>query len=245
MKKLFLIIPTVILIAACSKSPIGPAVSSFALSSSTTCPTGTTGTTTCASTSNGGATSVSTAQTGVVSTRAGDTGVTSVNVSTGVNSSVSGASNSASASTGGSSSGSTSSLPTVRLSNHYTSSEGATAASGYFDFSAGVEVIFTNIASGDFGFRGASKTNIMFGSGVDFTGLGCLKLLTATSIDSVTSVSKDGFVTGLGTGSNTETDFVNKCIAVQSIEGKYYVLQIIRFDTAAVPTWIEFKWKAL
>jgi len=75
--------------SACSKSPLGPSMSSMAISTSPS--TSTTAATTCvSSTSGGGSTSVNTVLTGVVSTQQGDTGVSSMDVSTGVSASVSG-----------------------------------------------------------------------------------------------------------------------------------------------------------
>ncbi|MFH1075207.1 MAG: hypothetical protein V1752_08990 [Candidatus Firestonebacteria bacterium] len=103
MKKLagFLSIPVLVVLAvfACSKSPVGPSMSSMSISANST---STTVTTTCTTTSGGEATSVSTSQTGTVSTQTGNTGVESVNGSTGVNSS-----GTSSASTGSTSTDST------------------------------------------------------------------------------------------------------------------------------------------
>jgi|GEM_PF-2309119 len=223
-------------VSACSKNPVGPAMPSMSISAASTSTTAATASVT--SGNGSGETSVSTAQTGSVTARPGDTGVTSVYASTGVNSAVAGSS---SASAGGVAA---SNYPTIRLTNHYTSSGGL---SGYFDFSAGKEVLFSGISSGDLGFRGTSNTNITFGSGMDFGGPGGLKLLGNTDISTVTSVTMDGFLSGLGNGVDTpESYFLGKCIAVSSQEGKIYIIQITGFDPKpSFPTWIEFKWKAL
>lgn len=81
-----------IFLAACSKNPAGPSMSSMSISLASTS-TSTTGTTTCSTTSNGsGATSVSTSQPGTVSTQIGNNGVTSSLGSSGVSSGSSGGS---------------------------------------------------------------------------------------------------------------------------------------------------------
>ena len=235
---LFLLAGVLAVLSGCGNNPIGPTPSMSISAASTSA---TAATTSVSSNNAGGASSVSSAQTGSVSTRSGDTNVSSVYVSTGVNSSVSGGS---SASASGNSGASTFNNTTVRLSNHFISSGGP---SGYFDFSAGIEVPSSGITSGDIGFRGTSNTNITFGSGMDFGGAGGLKMLGNTDINSVTSVTMDGFLGGLGNGVDTpESYFLGKCIAVSSQEGKIYIIQITGFDSKPnYPAWIDFKWKAL
>lgn len=89
----------VFVFSACSKSPVGPAVSSMSISASTT---SSLSSTICVTSNGGGATSVSTQQANTVSTQTGDTGVANAYVSTGVNSSVNNGSTSNGNSTGSS-----------------------------------------------------------------------------------------------------------------------------------------------
>ena len=84
----FIVLVFAVVFSACSKSPVGPSMSSMSISTSPS--TSTTAATTCVSSTSGGSTSVNTVLTGVVSTQQGDTGVSSIDVSTGVSASVSG-----------------------------------------------------------------------------------------------------------------------------------------------------------
>lgn len=93
MKKLTLIICAVFvagfIFSACSKSPVGPSMSSMLIGANGAS-SSSSSSTICVTSNSGGSTAVNTQQTSTVSTQTGDTGVTSVDVSTGVSSGISG-----------------------------------------------------------------------------------------------------------------------------------------------------------
>ena len=91
-------IMAIFVFSACSKSPVGPSMSSMSIGANGAA-SSSSSSTNCVTSNSGGSTSVNTQQTSTVSTQTGDTGVTSVNSSTGVSSSMIGTANSGNTST--------------------------------------------------------------------------------------------------------------------------------------------------
>ena len=137
-----------IVFSACSKSPVGPSMSSMSISAAST---STTITTTCTTSNSGGATSVSTQQTSTVSTQSGNTGVTSVNASTGVSSGISGGSSTGTSGSG--TSGNTGSALSVKI---YSTLSAATAGL------QSITISTSTIPTFSLNYSGIAGTNIWF-----------------------------------------------------------------------------------
>ncbi|OGF45854.1 MAG: hypothetical protein A2452_08190 [Candidatus Firestonebacteria bacterium RIFOXYC2_FULL_39_67] len=104
------------ILSACSKSPVGPSMSSMSIGANAAS-SSSSSSTICVTSNSGGSTSVNTQQTSTVSTQLGDTSVANVNVFTGVSSGITGGGSSASASGNGSA---TNTGSTLNLTFHTT-----------------------------------------------------------------------------------------------------------------------------
>jgi len=217
--------------SACSKNPVGPSMSSMAISANATSSTGSTVCTT-SSGNGGGATSVNTVQTNTVSTQSGDTGVSSVDASTGVNSAESSGSSNVQVQT--------SVTRTAVLHNHYTAYLDA-STSGYFDFSAGRELPFTSLSAGDFVFKSSSAADATLGAADN--GSGGIQLLSATSLSGISSVPTTGYSQNL-VYNNTQL-ILNKCYAVKTKEGTFVAVQITGIVSGDPSPSISFSWKTV
>ena len=118
---------------------------------------------------------------------------------------------------------------------------GGTSYSGYFDFSKGREIGFTELNSGDISYKCFNSVTCDITGDDEATG-GIIDL-GSVELSSVTSVPATGYLGFISFGAPSE--LLNKCFAVKTKEGTYVVIKIVNYDRQYPdqPRYLVFDWK--